>query len=113
MVTQNAHRGDPTAELRHDGAVTEATQQTEATQPTEDGKPPENSAAFNQLLGYLSDPHRSEVAAQWEAVVQSKLGPEDRQKAEKMAPVVKAYLSREIEQDEYERRLAATTVPEP
>ena len=61
----------------------------------------------------LKDPHRSEVASQWEAVIQSKLGPEDRAKAEKMAPVVKAYLSREIEQDEYERRLAATTVPEP
>ncbi len=86
---------------------------TEVTQPTEDGKPPENSAAFKQLVGYLADPHRSEVATHWEAVVQGKLGPEDRAKAEKMAPVVKAYLSREIEQDEYERRLAATTVPEP
>jgi hypothetical protein len=54
-----------------------------------------------------------EVASMWEAVVQSKLGPEDWRKAEKMAPVVKAYLSREIARDEYEQRLAAATVPEP
>ena len=72
-----------------------------------------NSAAFTQLQRYLADPHRSEVATQWEAVVQSKLGPEDRQKAERMAPVVKAYLSREIEREEYEQRLAASTVPTP
>jgi hypothetical protein len=49
----------------------------------------------------------------WEGVVQSELGPEDRRKAEQMAPVVKAYLSREIERGEYERRLAAATVPTP
>jgi hypothetical protein len=30
-----------------------------------------------------------------------------------MSPVVKAYLSREIEREEYERRIAASIVPEP
>jgi hypothetical protein len=75
-------------------------------------EPRQPSEAFNQLVSYLSDPHRSQVASQWEAVVQSKLGPEDRMKAETMAPVVKAYLSREIEQDEYERRMQALSVPQ-
>jgi hypothetical protein len=58
-------------------------------------EPQQPNENFNQLISYLSDPHRSEVASQWEAVVQSKLGPEDRVKAESLAPV----------------RLAATTVP--
>jgi hypothetical protein len=39
----------------------------------------------------------------WRQVVQSELGPDDRRKAEAMAPVVRRYLSREIEREEYER----------
>ena len=53
------------------------------------------------------------VARTWEQVVQSELGPEDRAKAEKMAPAVRAYLSGEIERDEYDRRLGAAIVAEP
>jgi hypothetical protein len=84
---------------------------TEATQEQQES--PEPSEEYRQLISLLKNSPRSEVASQWEAVVQSKLGPEDRAKAERMAPVVKAYLSREIERDEYERRLAATSVPTP
>lgn len=97
----------PVPRSRHDEAVSEATPEPQPREPSEP------SEAFIQLQAYLQDPHRSEVAAQWEAVVQSKLGREDRAKAEMMAPVVKAYLSREIEREEYEQRLAATNVPTP
>ena len=76
----------------------------------ENGAPPQ-SEKFGQLLSLLGDPHRHEIASMWERVVQSELGPDDRAKAERMSPVVKAYLSREIERDEYNRRLAGATVP--
>jgi hypothetical protein len=81
------------------------------SQPENGHGPQPRSPAYDELLGILRDPHRHEVARNWEQVVQSELGPEDRRKAEAMAPVVKAYLSRSISRDEYDRGLAAATVP--
>jgi hypothetical protein len=69
------------------------------------------SPAFEELMSLLRDPHRHEVAAMWTQVAQGKLGPEDRRKAEAMSPIVKQYLSRQIEREEYERQLAAAAVP--
>ena len=76
----------------------------------------ENGAAgpspeFQTLLSVLGDPHRAEVARMWEGVVQSQLGPEERAKAERMAPVIRRYLSREIEREQYDTEMAALSVP--
>jgi hypothetical protein len=77
-----------------------------------DGPQP-RSPAYDELLGILRDPHRHETARNWEQVVQSELGPEDRAKAEKMAPVVRRYLSKETDRETYERELGSAIVPEP
>jgi hypothetical protein len=62
-------------------------------------------------MSVLRDPHRHETAAMWEQVAQSGLSPEDRAKAERMAPVVRRYLSKETDRETYERELGASVVP--
>jgi len=71
-----------------------------------------HSEAFEELRRVLTDPHRAQTASMWEGVVQSELGPEDRAAAERMAPIVKRYLSREIDRETYERELSAAAVPD-
>jgi hypothetical protein len=73
--------------------------------------PQGESEAFAELKSLLRDPHRHETAAKWERVAQSELGPEDRRKAERMAPVVRRYLSREVEREEFEQQMAALDIP--
>jgi hypothetical protein len=68
--------------------------------------------AFAELLSYLGDPHRHEVARMWEDLVASELGPAERARAERQAPIVKRYLSKTSTREEYEREIAETTIPD-
>jgi hypothetical protein len=61
----------------------------------------------------LRDPQRAETRRMWEAVVSSDLAPKERAAAQAMAPAVTAYLSGQIDADEYARRLGAASVPQP
>jgi hypothetical protein len=80
-------------------------------------------AGYSFLVDYLRDPDGAmerererpqenghadlaETRSMWQQVIASDLSPEDQAKAERIGPIVTAYLTGEIDRSEYERRLA-------